>query len=414
MNTTGLLQGLGAMGLFPSRVFLPAFLTALLLRFGPQVPVLAHAGLLAHVHGHPTWFTSNVCLIVLGILSVLEILAQKNPEARHLLQEFDSYLKSGLAFLTSIGVMSTTDAAFVKQTAHQAGLLDFVVPFISAVGTFKLSTLRRQVLLPLHEHVEGTHLDHLISWAEDSWVVFGALLLVIFPVLMLVLIGIASGVLLLLRKRMSVMEEHTRLPCPRCGGMVYACAMACPSCRQAVAAPRAVGFLGQTQPYPAEDLGDHPFRLLEKRRCPVCATRLKGRAVSQNCAACGQAVPEGPAFADGYVDYIARRLPIVLGVSFLFSLVPVVGLIAGAIYYRMELVLPFSQYLPFGKRFLLRWGIRLLFLFLIFFQLIPLLGGLVVPLMALMSFTAYRNSYRAMYLQHADATPAGVLPGVAT
>ena len=64
----------------------------------------------------------------------------------------------------------------------------------------------------------------------------------------------------------------------------------------------------------------------------------------------------------------------------------------------MALVLPFSQYLPFGKRFLLRWGIRLLFFFLAIFQIVPILGGLVVPLMALISFSAYRNSYRAIAL----------------
>ena len=39
------LQGLGSIGIFASRAFLPAFVTALLLRFGPQVPWLAHAGL---------------------------------------------------------------------------------------------------------------------------------------------------------------------------------------------------------------------------------------------------------------------------------------------------------------------------------------------------------------------------------
>ena len=105
-----------------------------------------------------------------------------------------------------------------------------------------------------------------------------------------------------------------------------------------------------------------------------------------------------PPFTQAHLDYMNRRLPIVLGISFLFSLVPILGLIVGTIYYRMELILPFSQYLPLGRRFLLRWGIRLLFFILIFFQLIPLVGGLVVPVMALISFTAYRSVYRSYLL----------------
>lgn len=398
MNPTAFLQALGSIGLFPARIFLPAFVTALLLRFGPHIPLIAHAGLLSHIHHEPAWFTSNITLIILGALSGLEILGQKNPEARHILHEFDAYLKAGLAALTSLGVISATDSSFVKQTLHQASVLDYLFPLIAALGTFRVSRIRRDVLQPLHEHVEGTHLDRLISWAEESWVAFGALVMVVFPILMLLIVGIATGVLMVVRRRMRVAEEHAKITCGQCGTLVYACAMACPTCRKPVEQPRAVGFLGQSKPYPADDLADHPYRLVEKKRCPVCASHLKSRQPHQTCGTCGQAIPADAAFAEAYPDHVAKRLPVVLGICFLFSLVPIIGLIAGAVYYRMELVLPFSQYLPFGRRFLLRWGIRLLFLFLAIFQIVPLLGGLVVPLMALVSFTAYRNSYRSIAL----------------
>lgn len=402
MNPTGIIQALGSIGLFPARIFLPAFVTALLLRFGPHVPLIAHLGVLGHVHNEPAWFTSNVSLFVLGILSALEILGQKNPEARHILHEFDAYLKAALAALTSFGVISATDASFVKQTIHQASFLDYVMPLVAALGTFRVSQLRRDVLQPLHEHVEGTHLDRLISWAEESWVALGALLMIVFPVLMLILVGVATGVLAFVRRRMRLAEEHARVTCGQCGSLVYACAMACPSCRKPVESPRAVGFLGQSKPYAATDLARHPYRLVEKRRCPVCASHLRARQPQQTCPACRQVVPADERFTEAYLDYVGERLPIVLGISFLFSLVPVVGLIAGAVYYRMALVLPFSEYLPFGKRFLLRWGIRILFLLLAILQIVPLLGGLVVPLMALVSYTAYRNSYRSVALPGSD------------
>ena len=69
MSLPLLIQGLGSIGVFASRAFLPAFATALLLRFGPQVPWLAQAGLLPHVRDVPTWFTSDTALVVLGLLA---------------------------------------------------------------------------------------------------------------------------------------------------------------------------------------------------------------------------------------------------------------------------------------------------------------------------------------------------------
>src|SRR4051812_37315547 len=64
-----LLHGLGSIGVFSSRAFLPAFVTSLILRFGPQVPWLARSGLLRHVRDVPTWFTSDTALIALGLLA---------------------------------------------------------------------------------------------------------------------------------------------------------------------------------------------------------------------------------------------------------------------------------------------------------------------------------------------------------
>ena len=396
MNWISLIQGVGSIGLFSTRIFLPALLSALLLRFGSHIPIINHTDLVLHANHAPTWFTNNITIAVLAILSVVEILAQKNPEARRLLQEFDASLKSGLALLTAFGVVSSTDAAFVRQTVHQGGLSAALIPILCALGTWRVAIFRRDVMNAVLDHVEGTHLDVLISWLEDAWVTFGMLLLVLFPLLMLAMIGIATAVLFLLRKRVEVREDQTRIPCAKCGTLIYSCAIACPSCRNAVVHPTAIGFLGQSKPYPTNDLPNQAYRLVEKRRCPVCATRQRAHDPFLACPTCADLSRIDPNFSQAYVDYIGRRLPFVLGVSFLMSLVPIIGLIVGTIYCRMELVLPFSQYLPLGRHFLLRWGIRLLFLVLILLQWIPIAGGFVVPLMALISFTAYRRSYQSL------------------
>ena len=417
MNITALVHGIGSIGLFSSRIFLPAFVTSVLLRFGPDVPLLHHFGVLHHLqHGQPTWFTGNITLAVLGALSVLEIVGQKSPEIRRLLHEIDVYGKALMAGLTSLGVISSTDSHFVQQTFQHAGYMDAIPPLVAALGTWRVGRARQTVVVNLFDHLDGTHLDRLISWLEEAWVIFGSFLLVLFPVLMLLLVGMATGILFMLRKRLEVREEQRKVACPHCGTMIYPCAMACPKCRTAVSRPAAVGFLGQSRLYPAENIANHPYRLVEKRRCPVCATRLAPRRPLEPCAACGEVSLADPRFARAYMDYIAGRVPIVLMVCFLMSLVPVLGLIVGTVYYRMELVLPFSQYLPMGRRFVLRWMIRLLFLVLVFVQIVPLLGGLVVPLMALLSFGLYRDSFRTRMLSpaHADTRSASAPPLPAT
>jgi Domain of unknown function (DUF4126) len=408
MDFANLLNATGSSSLFSTRIFLPALMTALLLRFGPNVPVVNHLGLLAHLrHGQPTWFTSDISLVVLAVLSVAEILAQKNPQGRQVLHEFDIYLKPALAALSSLGVMSSGDASFVSQTVHQAGFSSAMFPLISAILTWRLSILRKSVAVAVFEHLDGTGLDKLISWLEEAWTVFGSLLLFIFPLLMLLMIGIATGVLFAIHKRLEIKEEYSRIPCPSCATLMYPSAISCPSCHHPGAAPSAIGFLGQSKPYPTTDPANHPYRLVEKRRCPACASRFPARRPFDPCKICSNASAADVSFATQYASYISARVPLVLLVSFLMSLVPILGLIVASVYFRIEIVLPFSQYLPLGKQFLLRWGIRLLFLVLVFFQIIPLLGGLVAPLMAYISYVTYRNSYVAL-MQSPHEKAAGI------
>lgn len=414
MNLATLFNAIGSSSLFSTRIFLPALLTALLLRFGPDIPVVHHLGLLAYLrHGKPTWFTSDISLVVLAVLSVVEILGQKNPEVRQVIHEFDIYLKPALAALTSLGVISSGDASFVNQSVHQAGFSQAIFPFVSAILTWHLAVLRKSVALAVFDHLDGTGLDKLISWLEEAWTVFGVFLLFIFPLLMLLIIGIATGVLFAIRKRLEITEDQRKVACPQCQTLMYPSAVACPTCHQANATPSAVGFLGQSKPYPSPDPANQAYRLVEKRRCPSCALRFPARRPFAACQTCSGSSSAEAKFASQYADFIARRVPVVLMVCFLMSLVPILGLIVASVYYRMEIVLPFSQYLPLGKRFLLRWGIRLLFLVLIFFQIIPLLGGLVAPLMAYISYVAYRNSYVSlMESPRAAAADGNVAPSV--
>jgi hypothetical protein len=78
------------------------------------------------------------------------------------------------------------------------------------------------------------------------------------------------------------------------------------------------------------------------------------------------------------------------------SLIPVIGLIPGVIYYRLALVAPFRRYIPMTHNFVAKWSIRLLFFALVSMQIVPGLGGFVVPIMAMVSFLVYRTTFCKM------------------
>jgi hypothetical protein len=395
MSLPLLIQGLGSIGVFSSRAFLPAFVTALLLRFGPQVPWLAHAGLLQHIRGVPTWFTSDTALIVLGLLSILELAAERVPEAKAVLDEVHDYLKVAMATLTFLGVLGATDRALVRGVVGESGPVGYLPALAVGAGTFLATRARGLVVGPLAEADEDDDLglQGLLSWVDDLWGGLGPLALILLPLLTLAVFVVALALLLLAGRHVEAREEATKVPCAHCGRPIYAVAVACPHCKARNEEPRAVGLLGGTKARPA-DPATHPYRLVAVKRCPVCASRLGRRAVRQTCEACGSAPMDDPDFAREYVAFIDRRVPPVCAACFALGLIPVLGVIPGVILYRLEIVAPFRRYIPTGRNFLLRWGIRLVSAVLVAFQWVPLLGGLLLPALALVNYRAYRNAFR--------------------
>src|SRR4051812_16753526 len=282
MSLPLLIQGLGSIGIFSSRAFLPAFATALLMRFGPQVPWLAHAGLLQHVRGVPTWFPSDTSLIILGVLTALELVAERVPEAKAFLDEIHDYLKTGMAALTFLGVLGASDRALVRGVVGDGGPVEYLPALAVGAGTFLASKARGFVVGPLGEADEDDDLglQGILRWVEDLWGGLGPLALILLPLLTLAVFGVALVLLLLAGRYVEAREEATKVPCAHCEQMISASATACPHCRAPVKEPRAVGLLGGTKAAPADPTA-HPYRLIAARRCPVCATRLPRRAVRQ-------------------------------------------------------------------------------------------------------------------------------------
>ena len=92
-----------------------------------------------------------------------------------------------------------------------------------------------------------------------------------------------------------------------------------------------------------------------------------------------------------YKSFVSEKLSKTFLVITLLEIVPVLGLIAGVIYYRLRLVAPFLRYLTFGQSFPTKWLLRVVLLVIILHQVS--FGGIVeVPLMALLNLLFYRSA----------------------
>ncbi len=415
MDLTALIHALSASGLFSARAFLPAFVTALLLRFGPELPLLQDLPILQGVSGVPTWFTHDATLIGLGVLALAEILAVKTETGEEVLDLMERYLKPAMAVLCCLGVLSVRDRQVVEglvSPAAEAGLADGLWALGNGLLVAWMTGLRahfRELFKAIDED-DDLGWRQLASWFEDLAVSGGLLVLVFYPLLMLVLLGVALGALQVVSLLLNRLEERRRGACPACGKAMHRSALCCPGCGQGQDHPADVGFFGQSLDSPAPDRAALSLHLAERRRCPRCAERLPLRRPHQACPGCGHDPFADAVFRERYLAMVGRRLVPALGLGFLCSLVPVLGLVPGVIVCRQALTGPFSRYLPGGRRLLARWGLRLVFVVLLSIQWLPVVGGVVVPLIGALGFVVYRRAFVGLCR---DDAGAAVVPGPA-
>lgn len=388
---------LGSMPFFASRTFSAWFWVALLARlqaegmvaFGGELgPLQVDLSLIV-----PPWLIADGTLGVLLLLMLVEMAADKNPDLRLLVEEFNPLVRAGGDYLFNSVALGANLAVVAAAGVQYAGISGALWAVIPAAGVWLIAVLRRSVFSALTDLDEDDDLGirKLISWAEDGWVGGGVFFLVVMPILALTVAGLTVAGLAVIQLWLREREKKSKVPCAHCGTQILPSAPTCFSCRKPVARPVTVGAFGQPKTAPATDLGEHQLRLLSKKRCIVCATRLGQKRLRQECGTCGSQMLPSRAWADRYLAYVQSKLPQTLAVSAAFSLVPVIGIIPGVIYYRLGLISALRTYVPPTTGCVTRWVVRIGNLILLAFQWVPIIGALMLPAMCLLNYSIYRH-----------------------
>ncbi len=134
---------------------------------------------------------------------------------------------------------------------------------------------------------------------------------------------------------------------------------------------------------------------IEEKRCPDCGTAFSESQPLQKCRKCGYELMAKHEESDAFLNFMHKRyLRQVIPVSVVLSFFPLVGFIAGIIYLRYVIIIPFAQYIPFVSRFKTAWSMRILVWGLALFQILPGFGAVSVPLVAYVKYWFFSSTYQ--------------------
>ena len=343
----------------------------------------------------PEWFIHPTALMILGVLALVELVAEKNPDIAQLYRSIDGPVKGIGHFLLTKVVVVRVSVAVTAALSYQAGWgASFLGSLVAGVLVWLLAGVRGRLLESLTEMDDGDDLGirKWLSWFEDAWVGLGMAFLVILPAVALVISGITVLLVVVFQRVLKAREAKHKQACPECGAATHLSAFKCPSCGRLREKVSRISFLGAPRPGFIDDPEEHRLYLLFRKRCTVCATRLPKRALVQDCVSCGSRVFSSPESVDAYLSHLQGKLPKILAISFGLSLIPLIGLIPGIIYYKLGLISGMRAYLPVASGCLTRWITRVFVLILLGFQWIPVIGGLSLPLMCLIHYAVYRQA----------------------
>ena len=403
MGFYGTVAALGSAGPLASRAFLPLLAVLLLARFPAVLQYLGAPPV--RVPEALSFLTSSWCLVLVAVLALLELLADKNHDVKEAYDLTMVHVKAAVAVLVVLAVVPG-EATRLVPGARQAGLSGaLALGFGVGLGTWQLARLRRRFFDSLRalDDDDALGVQKLISYLEDLWSGCGILLVLVLPVAALALTLCLLALVWLVRRYLEHREDRQRLPCPACGHAVLPTALRCKQCHTSLAPPTWLSWKLWYGTTPAAGPADEAqrktqaLRLLSLRRCPACAEKVElTEVLAGGCPLCGaEPLRHGyPLWSEDYHRATLRRgwlllLPVVAA-----SFLPVIGYAVAVVATRVLVVAPLRAMLGRGRRFLLRWGLRLLTLLLLIPANLPVVSIFAAPVILVAHLLAYGHAAR--------------------
>ncbi len=366
---------LGMAGLVSVRMFLPTFLSMLVLRFHP-LWTWGKPELVAQLaEATPPWLLHPAMITFMGFLSLLELIAMRVPIIRSFLDKnCDKYAKPVIALLLSFAFLhyaayeSATETAAATVTVSQAGLsLSIIGSLFFAAITHFLTILRSSIstILMALDPENTLHLRTLTLLLEESWCVFGLFALLLAPLPAIILFIFFWGMLYAANRSLALLENSQKHSCDNCGNPVPNSALQCPSCLAIQPETRKVNLWGVTTRFSIGSSQkarlNQEYHLRAVHRCRICAAPLH---YNNYCPLCNSKVFPAKRDVIGFIHRYDRRVIKCYVIFFCLCLLPFFGFILSAALNNVLLLRPLRLYMNFSGRIFARMASRVLFIIL--------------------------------------------------
>lgn len=390
MTIIQIVAALGMIPLFASRTFLPAFLMGIFLTYPNLFPGME--GIVPVKDG--TMLTRTWMLVTLGVLSLLEILADKNNDVRSLMNNTLPYFKPASYLLVSLGLIDNSSAEILYQV-QWAGFDPMWILFaFGMLAVYWLASLRRDFIDFLQDIDEDDNLfiGKIISWLEDSLVLFGFVLLIWSGIMMLIIYSGFIALFVYIRKRQEKKLEQQKVECNECGEKNMPFAIKCFNCSAPQAQVHSIGIFGQKKDSLITNIEKHQINLISHRKCPDCGNKLKSQKLFQKCEHCETELFSNPSIKT-FTKSLDKKFYKIAGLSFLLGFIPIFGFIISAVMANIYLFSPYRKYIPKGSSFMTKMFIR--FLTLMFFIIGVAFGFIAAPAYCIMRYYIWKGKFNS-------------------
>ncbi|WP_338793495.1 hypothetical protein [Bernardetia sp. MNP-M8] len=388
MSLAIILHAVGTIPLFASRAFLPAFLTSLLFRFPNIFPFTEVDAPSAEL-----FITQTPVIIVLGILAVLEILADKNTDIKVLWLQAEPFLKPIIYSIMLLGVVDN-DSEAIMQGIYQAGMGDYVMIFFTAGAVYGLTILRASIQQWLLE-IDGDgdlFLNFIFSSIEDTFVFFGFLLLLATGIGAVIFFGIIVGIVYLWQRKIKSNEEKQKITCFSCQHKNPPFALECSNCHTPQKEIYKIGFLGQKK---EEQINDDAkarkkqmLSLLTQERCGYCAVKTNKKV----CPTCRKEhILNSSENRKAYIMFVQKRYALWFPLSIALGFIPILGIAIAVLGANLYVFAPLKRQIPTIKAVGVQILTKLLIFIVIFFGSIA--GFILAPLYCSIRFFMWRAAF---------------------